>query len=418
MKRTPVQQPEKARKRARSFKVDDRVLDAPRYDFEPIIETDRELAKYAITVNGHRSVDFSSREATFHLTRGILKHYFNIEFSLPPGHLVPTIPNRVQYLKWAAGLLPGECRKQNVVVLDIGTGPSCIYPILGVRLFPHWEFIATDIDEQAVQSARHNCEVNELDNIAILKTESEDKLFCDRVRRRKPLLTVCNPPFHARPHSGDDPPGTDSQLLTSGGEYSFLCKLAEESVLQHSVMWFTSLIGCKEDLPRVVSFLRSPQIRATRIKSAELCPGGRTTRWAVAWSFGEQSTKAILQTDATSKWRYTIIISPGRKFGNQLEEHDIEGVVRFSMCSMDWYFSEDNRRTEQTSKRSFRGADSSMFEACEMETFVRREQSSFDFAVLLKVQQRGRLQAANFKEVCVTLKEKILTFLKQLESSS
>jgi 23S rRNA A1618 N6-methylase RlmF len=30
-----------------------------------------------------------------------------------------------------------------VVAMDIGTGVSCVFPLLGLRLHPDWKFIAT-----------------------------------------------------------------------------------------------------------------------------------------------------------------------------------------------------------------------------------------------------------------------------------
>ncbi|PXF49469.1 Ribosomal RNA large subunit methyltransferase F [Gracilariopsis chorda] len=396
------------RKRARTFKVDESILDAPRFDFEPIIDADRDLAKHVLTINGQRTIDFTSREATLLLTQGILKHHFKINLSLPKGHLVPTIPNRVQYLTWAANLLPPTLRSQRITVLDIGTGPSCIYPILGTRLFPSWKFIATDIDDEAIRSARENCNNNNLNNITVLKTVSNDQLFSEEIRNEKPLLTVCNPPFFSQLYSHDDPAGTHSQLLTDGGEYAFLRKMAQESLLQESVLWFTSLIGCKDDVPNIVSFLRSSRINALRVKTAMLCPGGRTVRWAVAWSFGEEASEVTLMEDGQSKWRQQITIVPGRKYANQLGEEDIGGVVSSCFREMEWSVLDS---LSSCSTRCFRAPPQSGFECCEIEAFVERRHGHGDFVVLLKAQQRGQMNAVEFKELCLTLREKISILL-------
>lgn len=398
-----------ARKRARSFKVDECVLDAPRFDFEPIIAADEALAEHVVTINGRKSIDFKSREATLLLTRGILKHHFNINLSLPKGHLVPTIPNRVQYLTWAANLLPPMLHSQRITVLDIGTGPSCIYPILGSRLFPSWKFIATDIDDEAIRSARQNCTNNKLSNITVLKTSSNKELFSAESRSEKPLLTVCNPPFFSHLDSQHDPAGTHSQLLTDGGEYAFVRKMAEESVVQESVLWFTSLIGCKEDVADIVSFLRSPRVNALRVKTSMLCPGGRTVRWAVAWSFGEAFSDVRLIQDDKSRWRQQLRIVPGRKFANQLHEEDIDGVVCACFDELGWNVADSVR--SGCPKRCFRAATQSGFAGCEIEALVERGEGHGEFGVVLKAQERGQMNAAEFKELGMTLRERVSSIL-------
>lgn len=58
----------------------------------------------------------------------------------------PQVPNRHNYILWLKGLMdstsyekPGE---RTVVGIDIGTGASCIYPLLGTAQ-RDWSFIAT-----------------------------------------------------------------------------------------------------------------------------------------------------------------------------------------------------------------------------------------------------------------------------------
>jgi 23S rRNA (adenine1618-N6)-methyltransferase len=42
-------------------------------------------------------------------------------------------------------------------VLDIGTGASCIYPILGQTVY-QWHFVASDIDPISINTAKkYNC---------------------------------------------------------------------------------------------------------------------------------------------------------------------------------------------------------------------------------------------------------------------
>lgn len=46
--------------------------------------------------------------------------------------------------------------------IDIGTGASCIYPLLGVSVMGNWSFIATDTDAVSAEWAKRNVRSNGL----------------------------------------------------------------------------------------------------------------------------------------------------------------------------------------------------------------------------------------------------------------
>ena len=58
------------------------------------------------------------------------------------------MPNRLNYICWIKDLLqldhPG-LNDETVRGIDIGTGASLIYPLLGSKVYG-WSFTATDID--------------------------------------------------------------------------------------------------------------------------------------------------------------------------------------------------------------------------------------------------------------------------------
>ena len=84
------------------------------------------------------------------LTRAILKVHFGYDyFFLPAGHLIPPVPNRQCYLDWLAVLLDDHVALP--LGLDVGTGASCIYPLLGAKM--GWRFLATDVDAESVANA-------------------------------------------------------------------------------------------------------------------------------------------------------------------------------------------------------------------------------------------------------------------------
>jgi hypothetical protein len=58
----------------------------------------------------------------------------------------------------------------SIHVLDIGVGASCIYPIIGAKLYG-WTFTGTDIDEASATSSRHIVQHNSLLNIRVEHVE-------------------------------------------------------------------------------------------------------------------------------------------------------------------------------------------------------------------------------------------------------
>lgn len=287
------------------------------------------------------------------------------------------MPNRVQYLTWALSLpsFPGsdsdsdsehshdsELKPENETspsvrrntVLDIGTGPSAIYGLLAVRTFPNCRVVATDADPVAVDCASENIRLNGLDDvIRVCHTPSDSDgkphFFPAVVREMDPTVVVCNPPFHASPIE-DSPPGapidadgcavvddsfagTAEQLMTLGGEASFIIALADQSTQMPTVRWFTSLVGRKRDVARIVWHLRN-RLNAYSVQSVTLSPGGRTVRWAVAWSFGASRARASVRFP--SAWRAELLVTPGRRFAAQLTDEDVASVAELAFLQQGW----------------------------------------------------------------------------------
>ena len=77
------------------------------------------------------------------LNKGLLFSFDKISiWDFPDENLCPPIPGRLDYIHHLADLLSSE---EPIKILDIGTGATCIYPLLGVASFD-WKFVATDID--------------------------------------------------------------------------------------------------------------------------------------------------------------------------------------------------------------------------------------------------------------------------------
>lgn len=79
-------------------------------------------------------------------------------------YLCPPIPGRADYIHYIADLL-GKYNQSKIPTgnrikcLDIGVGSNCVYPIIGSKEYG-WNFVGSDIDAVAIQSARNMIEKN------------------------------------------------------------------------------------------------------------------------------------------------------------------------------------------------------------------------------------------------------------------
>lgn len=164
-------------------------------DFAALALTDATFAK-VLKSNGQ--LDFSNPESVQQLTKSLLKRDFGLNISLPPDRLCPPVPNRLNYILWIQSILDttNDSYKdvydpeREVLGLDIGTGASCIYPLLGCSQRPNWRFAGTDIDEKSLQFAGQNVQANELQNrIKLLQTRATDPLLpLDKMKLEKRVL--------------------------------------------------------------------------------------------------------------------------------------------------------------------------------------------------------------------------------------
>ena len=169
-----------------------------------------ELQPYVV---GERGFSWRDPRAVHALTRVLLQHDFGIDMIMPSEKLCPTVTLRLNYIHFIEDLLaatPSNILQAYRVIggnggggsgdgggggggggddvlrgVDVGTGASCIYPLLGVRLSSNgssssdvavgagaaagaaaaaaaaaercqWSFLATEIDAASVACARAN----------------------------------------------------------------------------------------------------------------------------------------------------------------------------------------------------------------------------------------------------------------------
>lgn len=265
-------------------------------DFKELSRLDPE---FSAVVKG-RDLDFQDPRSVMQLTKTLLKLDFGIKIDLPDDRLCPPVPNRHNYILWLKDLLdtssydkPG----QKLTGLDIGTGASCIYPLLGCAQRP-WSFIATDIDPSSLTWAKSNVKLNDLSSRINVVPRNADSSLIPLDELGVPCIdfTMTNPPFYESEEEmlrsakrKQRPPytactGSTTEMVTTGGELAFVRRIfAESMLLKERVQWYTAMLGFLSSLTEFIETLRGANIHNYAV--TEFLQGNRTRRWAIAWSF-------------------------------------------------------------------------------------------------------------------------------------
>jgi len=288
-----------------------RNLHNTRYNFDSLIKSSSRLSSYVKKNQyGDFSIDFSSNDAVLELNIALLKHFYQIEWSIPKKYLCPPIPGRVDYIHYIADLLASSNngvipKGKNVNALDIGVGANCIYPIVGNRSYG-WKFIGSEIDIVSIQNAQTIISLNESlqDNIYIKQQISKDNIFENIIDKNDKIdFTMCNPPFHKSKKDAKEGTkrkilnlskgknkklslnfgGQHNELWCKGGELEFISKMINESIhYKKNCLWFTTLVSKKDNLDAIYKELenQNPQ----QVEIIEMIQGQKQTRF-VAWTF-------------------------------------------------------------------------------------------------------------------------------------
>lgn len=269
------------------------------------------------------SIDFADANAVKALNQALLKHHYHVnQWDIPQGYLCPPIPGRVDYIHYLADLLSQTLSetsvKNQISVLDIGTGASCIYPILGQREY-QWRFTCSDIDPIAIKVAQQNISSDKrLKQSITCKLQKEStQVFNGFVQPNERYeLTMCNPPFHrslAEANKGSlrkvknleankkgtktslsnekkvplNFGGQNAELWCPGGEVSFINNMIKESKrIQSQVLWFTCLVSKKDHISQLKLTLKKSN--AKQVKVVNMAQGQKISRF-IAWSYLDEA---------------------------------------------------------------------------------------------------------------------------------
>ncbi|WP_158587169.1 23S rRNA (adenine(1618)-N(6))-methyltransferase RlmF [Motilimonas pumila] len=309
------------------------------YDFTALCQASSDLIPFVQkNPKGQDTINFSDSHAVIALNQALLAHYYQLQhWLIPPGYLCPPIPGRADYIHHGADLLAASFQGKvpqgkNVQAMDIGTGASCIYPILGHCEYG-WKFIASDIDPQSIKTAKFIVAANTQlkSNVKLQLQGTPENTFQGVIKKQHRFdITFCNPPFHAsleealagnarkrknlanhrnakgkqvQPKTKEAPQqalnfgGQKAELWCKGGELAFVNKMAEQSAqFAQQVLWFTSLISKSENVKPLQHTLQ--KLGAKDIKVVAMGQGQKISRM-LAWSFHSVQQQ---QDWARSRW--------------------------------------------------------------------------------------------------------------------
>jgi len=284
-----------------------------RYDFPALIAAHPPLAP-KVRPNGHgeQSIDFADPQAVMLLNQALLKLFYNLNWQLPEGYLTPPVPGRADYVHALADLLAGDnggAIPRDLDVMDIGCGANCIYPLIGHAEYG-WRFTGTDTSAEAITAASQIVAGNPgLQRAVRLRRRKQPQAIFSGVihKNERYHAVMCNPPFHASATDAaagsqrkvrnlglkQNAPlnfgGQQTELWCEGGELAFIGRMIDESVAQgSSIVWFTSLVSRKENLPALRDRLAA---EACEVRIVNMAQGQKQSRF-LAWSFMTPATRA------------------------------------------------------------------------------------------------------------------------------
>lgn len=273
------------------------------YDFAALEKAFPALSEFVLT-NEHKitTIDFGNAKAVKALNTSLLRTHYGIKYWVfSDKNLTPPVPSRANYIHYLADLIPANTTTKPTTILDIGTGASCIYPLLGHAIYD-WNFVGTEIDAYALKSAKNIVDKNQLSTkIDIRLQNDKNNMFKSIVKTDERFYaSMCNPPFYASQEEAKEAntqkikglgkesvarnfSGMHHELWYTGGEKAFLHNyLYQSSLIKTQCFWFTTLVSKKKNVKSMYASLE--KLGAKEIKTIPMQQGNKISR-IVAWTF-------------------------------------------------------------------------------------------------------------------------------------
>jgi 23S rRNA (adenine1618-N6)-methyltransferase len=326
------------------------------YDIPSIVFTCPELENYLkrIKETDEISIDFSEQKAVKLLNRGLLFNRYNLKYwDFPDGYLIPPIPGRAEYIHHIADLISENSEDGELLLggrvrgLDIGTGSTLIYPLIG-HLEYGWNFTGSDIDLEALKSAdkiiSENSKVLSTDSIKLCYQKYSNNVFKNifRHKNEKFVFSMCNPPFHssmAVSFAGTDRKwrglgredklsdklplsntttdtnvessgnhvlnfgGRELELSCKGGEVGFIKTMIDESSddsVRCRIKWFTCIVSKKTNMATLKKYIKNMEPYSKRpfeVREIDMSVGNKKFQF-LAWTYTNLNAKSFMDSSS------------------------------------------------------------------------------------------------------------------------
>ena len=272
------------------------------YNFDVLTKHNKNIASLTTKNDyGTVTIDFSDPKAVKELNVTLLEVHYGIQkWNFPDENLCPPIPGRVDYIHYVSDLLAESSITDKITILDIGTGATCIYPLLGAKEYD-WNFVATDIDLDSLHIAQDIITDNNFDAKIILRQQFDEANILKGIIEKGDSFSavICNPPFYKSETEAKGAnarksrnlgtnavrnfAGNNNELWYPGGEKAFLHNyLYQSSLYKDTSVWFTSLVSKKETIKSLQK--SGEKLKVKEMKVIPMHQGNKVTR-IVAWRF-------------------------------------------------------------------------------------------------------------------------------------
>lgn len=275
------------------------------YNFQELILKVPELKLFIVkNREGMDTLQFANQKAVYFLNKALLLHFYKVNFwDIPDQNLVPPVPGRADYIHYLADLLNVD-DSHKINILDIGTGASLIYPLIGSSVY-NWNFIATDSEPKSIKVAQKIIDENlHLRLKIILRLQSDKNKILSGIVNETDYFdaVMCNPPFFKSKKEAqaqtlrklkglsknktknliNNFSGNNNELWCKGGELLFVKNYIKESIsYKTQVGWFTSLISNQDNLKPLQAELKK---LTKEMKIINMEQGNKKSR-ILAWKF-------------------------------------------------------------------------------------------------------------------------------------
>lgn len=285
------------------------------YNFKNLESVHEPLGDFTfVNARQNTTIDFSNPEAVRALNTALMKLDYDVSFwEFPESNLCPGIPGRADYIHLMNDLFRvSKIETKDITVLDIGTGASCVYPLIGKAAY-NWRFVVTECDNKAIASAEKIIAKNDLKDKIELRIQPDTAQMFNNIISPEDKFdaSICNPPFYKNEVDAlksttkklkgigkltdsvtRNFAGEPNELWYEGGEKAFLHNyLYESSLYKSQCFWFTSLVSDKDNVQSMYKSLK--KLGATSIRTLEMTQGNKKSR-VVAWTF--------LTSDEQANW--------------------------------------------------------------------------------------------------------------------